>query len=93
MATETTWAQVGEEAAEAMSHFVNGMGGMEKEVFIAKMRFEHRTLQQLFTGLCLSWLYDLAERENFDLRNQASVETGKKVRELLGDYGNHLPLH
>lgn len=52
--------------------------------FVKAMRYEHRTLQQNFTRLCVAWLEDLGKREdnNFDLRNGASVELGRAFLEL-----------
>jgi len=82
-----------EMSAWTMARLLNGSGGAWAEQFVATMAREHRTLQQLFTGLCLKWLYHLAAHpEHQDLRNQASVETATRVVAALGPYGATLPL-
>lgn len=78
------------EFAQNCADAVNNMG-FDNKKFANAMLNEHRTLQQDFTKLCLTWLYTLAETEHFDLRNEASVAAGKAVKAALGDYGIHLP--
>ena len=62
--------------------------------FCDQMGREHRTLQQQFTGLCICWFRHLAKQENFDLRNQASVELAKLLAPVIEEYthgANRLP--
>lgn len=78
------------ELADHIAREVNSMG-FDYQEFTVKMKCEHRTLQQNFTRLCLHWIHDLAMKENFDLRNQASVEVAKKIESHLDDYYWNLP--
>ena len=59
------------------------------------MSREHRTLQQVMTGLMLSWFEHLASLSDkpghYDLRNEASVKVAKKVMEATGGV-TRLPL-
>ena len=54
----------------------------------------HRTHQQMFTSVCLQWLLNLANRESFDLRNQASVEVAQALAPIIEDmtYDGQLPV-
>lgn len=60
------------------------------------MTREHRTLQQMFTRLCVDWLKQLSEVEYYDDRNKASVEFAKslisvpEVKDLLD--GTRFPM-
>jgi hypothetical protein len=40
-------------------------------------------LQQSFTRLCADWLRNLAARESFDLRNEASVKLAREALPIL----------
>ena len=75
-------AQRDTDAVNYMSNYVNSMSSDYKE-FAQKMSCEHRTLQQNFTKLCIAWLKQLSETEYYDLRNQASVEFAKSVKDKL----------
>lgn len=68
------------DAAEAISRFTNRMGFAPK-FFVHAMSQQHRTLQQAFTRCCLLWLVHLAGLEEgwYDLRNEASVKTAKRL--------------
>jgi len=73
-------------AVEAVSRYVNGMGHKPEE-FVALMDREHRTLQQLFTGICVAWFRHLGEMHDkkfFDLRNEDSCKLGKRFVETFG---------
>lgn len=70
------------DAVQTMSSYVNSMGTDYKE-FARLMSYEHRTLQQNFTKLCIAWLKQLSETENYDERNRASVEFAKSVKNQL----------
>ena len=82
------------ELQDEVSNFLNSMSSDNKtEDFIKEMRKDHRTLQQSFTRLCLAWINDLAEREHYDARNEASVKLAKKIKEeiLNKDRNQFLP--
>lgn len=67
----------------ALSDYVNTFGDKSKE-FSNAMSCEHRTLQQSFTKLCLSWIEHVAKDEyRTDGRNEQSQ---KIARELLDGF-------
>lgn len=70
-----------EKMAMEIAQYVNCNHDNKK--FVKAMAREHRTLQQQFTRTCVEWLLDLAERENYDLRNEASVKFAKSIKEQL----------
>ena len=70
------------EVVSTLSSYVNSFN-CDYNGFAEKFGYEHRTLQQNFTKLCIAWLKHLAETENYDLRNQASVEFAKSIKEQL----------
>ena len=47
------------------------------------MSYEHRTLQQQFTKLCIAWLKELAETESYDLRNEESIKFAQSIKDKL----------
>ena len=51
--------------------------------------FTHRTLQQKYFGLLLKSIEKFAEKTHYDGRNKCSVETAKKIMELMKE--NNLP--
>lgn len=59
--------------AEMMADLVNAYGSTKTNEFVHAMAGQHRTLQQSFTRLCVAWFEDLAKREHYDARNEASV--------------------
>ena len=73
-----------EDAVRTVSNYVNNFG-CDYEEFAKKFGCEHRTLQQNFTRLCVAWLKHLSETEYYDLRNQASVEFAKAIKDKLGE--------
>ena len=73
-----------EEIVNTVSNYVNSFN-CDYDGFAKKFGYEHRTLQQNFTKLCVAWLRHLAETEYYDARNQASVEFAKSIKEQLGD--------
>lgn len=73
----------GKEFAKIVSDFVNGWNSNEINDFIAAMNNDHKTLQQSFTRLCVKWFFNLAEKENYDSRNEASIELAKKLKPIL----------
>ena len=62
-------AQRDKDAVNFISNYVNSFGTDYKE-FAKLMSYEHRTLQQNFTKLCIAWLKELSETESYDLRNE-----------------------
>ena len=62
--------------------------------FCDEMDRSHPTLQQIFTRLCLRWLYHLSQIQYFDARNEASVKIAREINEKV-DRGlerrQHLP--
>lgn len=81
-----------EQVVGVMSTFLNTMGdGDAIKGFVAAMSREHRTLQQGFTRLVVAWILDLAKREHYDLRNEASVMLAKKIVESVGADSLFLP--
>jgi len=82
------------EVARFVSDFLNSSFDTDIPNFCDQMGREHRTLQQQFTGLCICWFRHLAKQENFDLRNQASVELAKLLAPVIEEYthgANRLP--
>ena len=65
-----------------ISNYVNSYMSDYKE-FARLMSHEHRTLQQQFTKLCIAWLKELSETENYDLRNEGSVKFAKSIKDKL----------
>ena len=65
-----------------ISNYVNSYSADYKE-FAKLMSYEHRTLQQNFTKLCIAWLKELSETENYDLRNKASIEFAQSIKDKL----------
>ena len=72
-----------------ISNYVNSYRSDYKE-FARLMSYEHRTLQQQFTKLCIAWLKELAETESYDLRNEESIKFAQSIKDKL-DKAN-LPL-
>ena len=52
--------------------------------FAEEMMNEHRTLQQSMFGLFLRTIEEWSKQKRYDLRNEYTVETSKKIMELLG---------
>lgn len=74
----------GVEMACALGDFLNGAGSEEIEQFLQTMtQHEHRTIQQSYFGLLLKSILKFAEIQNYDGRNQYSVETAKKLKEFM----------
>ena len=67
------------ELVREVSDYVNTFNNKEAE-FCQAMSCEHRTLQQSFTKLCLSWLEHVASPEyRTDGRNEQSQEIAKQL--------------
>jgi hypothetical protein len=72
------------ELADKITNGLNSMMFDEKE-FVKAMSNEHRTLQQKFTRLALTWIEHLAELDPrfSDARNEASLKTSKHLIECF----------
>ncbi len=70
------------EMVNLMSDYVNSSASNYGE-FAKLFAGEHRTLQQQFTKLCIAWLDELANTNNYDARNEASVEFAKSIKDKL----------
>jgi hypothetical protein len=81
------------ETVKAVSDFCNSFTPDNKG-FVEGMSREHRTLQQAFTGLAVSWLMHLASLKDgeFDGRNEASVQLAKKLLDGKDRYDLALPM-
>lgn len=85
-----------EQMARAMADFANRMGrGEHIEEFVAEMGNEHRTLQQMFTKLCLRWIEHVGHEEyRSDLRNiDSHIACAEMVRCYTAEHGGTLPSH
>ena len=80
-------AQRDKDAVNFISSYVNSFGTDYKE-FAKLMSYEHRTLQQNFTKLCIAWLKELSETESYDLRNEGSIKFAQSIKDQL----TNLPL-
>jgi len=81
------------ELSSKIADYLNTMGaGPKIKELVKALSSEHRTLQQLFTRVCIAWLQDLAEREHFDDRNKASVELARKIMKNLSKDDLYLPM-
>lgn len=80
----------GRELAKVISRSINSFGHDEViKHCVDELSFEHRTLQQVFTKLCVEWLRKLS-KSGCDGRNEASVKLAKLVMEL-GEHNLALP--
>jgi len=84
------------ECARRIGSMLNSGSDAATEQFIDQMSAEHRTLQQLFTRLCLHWFKYNSETPFFDGRNEYTVKVSKEIRakleERLGSAWCHTPL-
>lgn len=83
----------GEEMARELTKFVNRLGNNkeEKEFCDALMR-EHRTLQQSVFSLFSAAIQEWAKQENFDARNEFTVNTCKKIVSSVDDMNYRPPM-
>lgn len=78
------------ENAKTVSRMLNDYGFSNKG-FCKYMGYEHKTLQQSFTRLCVAWLeYCGSDEYLYDGRNEASHEVGKQFNEKMEDI--YLPM-
>lgn len=79
------------ELADNITDFVNSYSSKGEE-FCKEMTYQHRTLQQSFTRLCLQWLETCAGEDYLtDLRNQDSKEVAQLVINTLENDGFREP--
>lgn len=71
------------EVQEAVSRFLNRYDSSGKMgAFLDEFENDHRTLQQLFTRLCLMWIERVARDEyGTDGRNEASQRVARELLE------------
>jgi hypothetical protein len=85
-----------EQLARIVDEFVNGADDREFNAFAEYLTQRvHRTLQQKVMGLFVRCIERWAglDSDQFDLRNQATVELCKKIVQATGDkYDRYLPL-
>jgi hypothetical protein len=64
--------------ADAVTRFLNHSNPADLAKAIGR---DHRTLQQLFTRVCVEWINNLSKLEagGFDLRNEDSVRLAKAL--------------
>lgn len=75
-----------------MTGYLNILDSRRIEQFVECMAFEHRTLQQSFTRLCVAWLTHLGrDVQLYDDRNEASVKLGKVFLEKIPEDVRWLP--
>jgi hypothetical protein len=68
------------------------VGRIMPEDFAKAMGWQHRTHQQLFTGLCIAWLEQLDKMgDRSDARNEASVKFAQKVMAATSPNDRILP--
>ena len=73
-----------QETVKKVTDIVNTFNDDPMDTFIRQMTFQHRTLQQSFTKLCLKWIETVASDEyRFDGRNQHSHEQCQKIVEAM----------
>ena len=77
--------------AEFVSDMVNDCG-FDHNAIAEKMANEHPTLQQGFMRLCMAFINKMADKTYTDARNERSVELAKKIKSMLNEDDNYLPL-
>lgn len=76
--------EVIQKTVKDVTNIVNSFSDDSMKTFLKQMSFQHRTLQQSFTRLCLKWIELVASDEyRFDGRNQHSHEQCKKIVEAM----------
>jgi|TARA_R110000737_G_C14294568_1_gene434782 hypothetical protein len=73
----------GQQFANDFSNFVNIMNNdTDTNEAVQDMLYDHRTLQQSMMGFFMKFVEGMAKSENFDGRNEASVELAKSIMEI-----------
>jgi len=78
------------ELTKQIMNYLNS--GKSIDALIQSIGKEHRTLQQVFTNVCISWLKYCANLEHYDGRNEASVKLAKEIFEKIEDVQYKMPL-
>jgi hypothetical protein len=73
--------EIGEEFAAAFSNFVNSFSKKPKEIAVAKMIRDHRSLQQSMMRFFLMYVEEMSKNGS-DARNAASVELAKEIMKI-----------
>ncbi len=68
---------------DGISRFVNGGSDQNREGFVAAFLSDHNTLQQQATALLLTCLYQLAQTQYTDARNEYAVKLAKTAIEAI----------
>ena len=90
LSSSVKYTKDGTELGMIVENFLNGYNDENVDEFLEYMtNFAHRTLQQKFFGLVMKSILKFAEVEHYDLRNLRSVETAKKLQELIKE--NNIP--
>lgn len=71
-----------EKIHQIAENLANASYNATREEFLQQMRMMHRTNQQIFAGLVLSWMQDYITY-SVDPRNRCSVEYCKKLIETF----------
>mgnify|MGYP003152810421 CR=1 FL=1 len=71
-----------------LSKYVNVMSHSKEEVAKEILR-EHRTIQQSMFGLMLYVIEQWSKQEHYDLRNEYTIQSSKKIMEVMID--SHMP--
>jgi hypothetical protein len=84
-----------EEAAQAISNFINRHGSSVSVGYVAElMANDHPTLQQGIMRMFVAFVREMAKKEYSDARNEASVNLAKTLVDEWGPGpydGPHLP--
>ncbi len=78
-----------------MREVVNKLGDLinnfdtrgQADAFCKALMRQHRTLQQNFWGVMIKVIFEYAETDRYDLRNEASVQLCKKLKKFLEEEG------
>lgn len=80
--------------ARIMSGYLNTLSpNSSNKQLVEEISFEHRTLQQNFTRLCIAWLEHCGSLDGmqYDLRNEASAMLGRSFIEKITQNMRRLP--
>lgn len=67
------------------TNMLNSFSDENMETFVKQMNFQHRTLQQNFTKMCLKWIENVGSDDyRYDGRNQYSHEICKEIVDKVG---------
>lgn len=74
---------------EIVSMAINGRLNVKE--FAKAMNKDHRTLQQVFTKLCIAWLEELATNGRTDGRNENAYAFAKKIMAVTTEEERFMP--